>query len=202
MLERRKAVVQYPRTWGSVVASLVSSASGSSGGPSSSIAALTQHEGGSSPRKLGHRLAALATSRRSAGMPWAASARSGSASHPVLALGEPGHAALNEQILARLVLELAPERPRAASHRRVVGVGAVCAALEPCLAALETYASWGQAEGVRMQGYCAQPFEKYAPGGQRESDVPPISFPSSGTRAGRPAHASSAASCRAGSCGT
>ena len=68
-------------------------------------------------------------------MPWAASVRSDSASPAVLAVREPREAALDEQLLARLLLELAPERPGATGHRRVVDVGAVGAAVKPCLAA-------------------------------------------------------------------
>jgi hypothetical protein len=42
---------------------------------------------------------------------------------PVLAVGKPGHAAFDEQLLARFVLEFAPERSRATRHLRVFGVG-------------------------------------------------------------------------------
>jgi hypothetical protein len=49
----------------------------------------------------------------------------------VLAMGEPGEAALDEQLLARLPLELASQRPRAASHRGVLNVGPMGAAIKP-----------------------------------------------------------------------
>ena len=53
----------------------------------------------------------------------------------VVAVREPGDPALVHQARARLALELAPERPRAAGHRGVVGVGAVRGADQPRLAA-------------------------------------------------------------------
>jgi hypothetical protein len=74
-------------------------------------------------------------SRRSAAIPCAASVRSDAASHPSSPWATPRDAALDEQVLARLVLELAPERTRAARHPGVLGVGAVRAGQEPGLAA-------------------------------------------------------------------
>ena len=53
----------------------------------------------------------------------------------VLTVSKPREAALEEKLLARLLLELAPERARAPSHHRVVAVGAVRAAVEPRFAA-------------------------------------------------------------------
>ena len=40
---------------------------------------------------------------------------------PVLAVGKPGEATLQQQGLAGLLLELAPERPRSARHDGVLG---------------------------------------------------------------------------------
>ena len=51
------------------------------------------------------------------------------------ALGEPRHAALDQQVLAALGLQLAPQLPRSARGTGVVGLGAVRAPVQPRLAA-------------------------------------------------------------------
>ena len=68
-------------------------------------------------------------------MPSSSSTRSDSRLPAVLAVREPAHPALRQQLRAGLGLELAPQRPRPPRHRRVVGVGAVRAADQPRLAA-------------------------------------------------------------------
>ena len=68
-------------------------------------------------------------------MPCARIVRSDAASQPSLAAGEPHQPALDQEVRARLGLELAPERAGAARRGGVDRVGAVAAADQPRLAA-------------------------------------------------------------------
>ena len=99
----------------------------------------------SSPRKLGNSRAPSSTLSRSTGMSCARMVRSRRGLPAVGAAGEPHEPALDQEVRARLRLELAPQRAGAARRRRVVGVVAVAAADQARLAAR------GRARGRRAR---------------------------------------------------